>query len=83
MQNLEGKLDEIMTTSEKAKEGKNARIFWDEKIKTKLQTNVTNQFEEIYQMILAKEGRLKDTETGLSNIIKLGYSKITKENSKN
>ena len=41
------------------------------------------QIEEIKQKILAKEGRLKNTETGLSNTDKIGHSKKTKENSTN
>ena len=69
-----------MIKSEDAKKGKNTRIYWDEKTKTKQQTNLTIQLEEINKEYWRKKRNLKDTETGSRNATKTGLSKITKEN---
>ena len=49
----------IITTAKIPKKGKNTGICWDEKAKTKQQTNLIVQLEEINQKIMTKEGRLK------------------------
>ena len=62
-----------MTTSESAKEGKwQSNMLW-RKGKTKLQTSLTMILEEINQKILAKKGRVKNTETGSSNTNKKSH----------
>ena len=55
-------------------------IFWDEKTKTKQQTNMRMQLEEMNQKILTKEDRIKRYCGGSSKTNKTGYSKTTKEN---
>ena len=62
------------------RQGKNAEICWNKKWKATQQLKQALQLEEISQKVLAKEGRLKNTERGSNNTDKTGHSKTTKEN---
>ena len=80
---LEGKIKKMWQQMKVVRNKKHARIYCDEKIKTKQQTRLKIQLIEIDQKILGKEGDFKDIETASSNISKTEHFKITKENSIN
>ena len=71
---------EITTTIKDTKEGKKYANTLDETTTKKQQTNLIMQLEEKNQKYWQKKGDLKDPETGSSNTIKTGHSKIMKEN---
>ena len=64
------------------KQKKNAEINKNRKEKT-TQEKLIIQLEEIYQKVLAKEGRLKKYRQRIKQYRQIGYSKILKESSIN
>ena len=60
---LEGQLYSLQQEAKVLKKEKHKGICWDEKTKTKQQTSLTMQLEEISQ----KKGDLKDFAMGLNN----------------